>query len=238
MLNLIALELKKNKLQPFLMALACIFLALLGFSFLMYFAPKMEPVPMIDNNLFTNWNYVISLIATISFCMFSILGAVMHAKVTVSEYAGKRSILILSYPQSRKKILCAKCGLVSLFTTISMISCTMAAFSIFAMISNQLHLLPEPFTMAEFLLLAKTTAISSLLAASVGLIALRIGLWKGSQIGTIVASLLLISPFGNVTSLFPDKAFFIYLFALGILFAMAIVLLAELCAKVNKMEVR
>ena len=222
------------------MASGYIFLTLLGFAFLTYFIPKMETptyrVPTPDIQMFTKWNFFIYLNTTVSFSIFAVFGAIMHAKISVVEYTGKRSILLLSYPQSRKRILCVKCGLVFFFTVVMMLLCTLSSLGIFATVSNLFHLMPKPFTQLDFSLLVKTATISSLLAASVGLIALRIGLWKGSLIATVVTSVILIMPFGNIITLFPDKAFFIFLIAFGIIFAIAMLLLAGILAKVNRME--
>jgi len=160
----------------------------------------------------------------------------MHAKFTVEEYTGKRAILLFSYPIKRSKILFAKCSFVFFFTAIAVSICNIVAISMFAFLSNTFHILPNLFTGEMWPNLLVTTGVSALLAASIGLIAMRIGFWRKSLVATVVTSFLLIIPFGNMMSFIPENSLQIRLIGMVVLLALGLAVFMELLSKVNKME--
>ncbi len=81
-----------------------------------------------------------------------------------------------------------------------------------------------------------TTGVSALLAASIGLIAMRIGFWRKSLVATVVTSFLLIIPFGNMMSFVPENSLQIRLIGMVVLLVLGLVVFMELLSKVNKME--
>ncbi len=242
MLKLIKPELIKNKLNTYLLASVCIFIFGLGFCFLFGFAPQLESQvdgvlpPNIKMSMFNDWNHFISLISILFTMSFGILSAVMHTKFTVEEYTGKRAVLLFSYPQSRRKILFAKCSLVFCFTTCFSFISNIIAIGIFAFFSNIFQILPEQFGASLLPTLLSVSGVCSLLAASVGLVAMRVGFWKKSLVATVVTSVLLVAPFSNLMSLFPQNSSSIRLIGMGVLLAIGLLVFIELMLKVNKME--
>lgn len=241
MIKLIKLELAKNKLNIYMWATLCIFVFGLGVCFLTAYIPQLEGTSAampssVDITMFSQWSNFISLISILFVAAFSVLSAVMHTKFTVEEYTGKRAILLFSYPLSRSKILFAKCSLVFLFTVIAMMISNIAAISIFAAISNTFGIMPELFNSSMIQDLLTTSGISALLAASVGLVAMRVGFWRKSLVATVVTSFLLIAPFSNILSLFPEYSFVARLIGMGILLVIGLLIFVELLSKVNKME--
>lgn len=241
MMKLIKLELERNKLITYIVASLSILICGVGFCFLIAYIPQLEQMrlggSMPPEMLMINeWSSFIALISVIFVAAFGVLSAVMHAKFTVEEYTGKRAILLFSYPIKRSKVLFAKCSLVFFFTVIAAFICNIVAISIFVLCSNTFHILPNLFTSKMWLDLLMTIGISALLAGAIGLVAMRIGFWRKSLVVTVVASILLAAPFGNMVSLFPDHSLVIRLIGMMILLAIGFAVFAELLTKVNKME--
>lgn len=239
MLKLIQLELLKHKITTYLWASFYIFAACLSLSFLFGFTPQIESVDAVvlkDMEIFQQWNGFISLVSILFVLSFGILSAVMHTKFTVEEYTGKRAVLLFSYPQSRGRILFAKCVLVFCFTAVSMFVCNVAAVLIFSVFSNMFALLPEQFGLSMLPTLLSVSGVSSLLAASIGLIALRIGFWKKSLTATIVTAVILVVPFSNVLSLLPEHAGTVHLVGMAVLLIIGLLIAAGLIRNANKME--
>ncbi len=241
MLKLMKLELAKNKLSTYLWACLGIFIFGFGFCFLTAYIPQLEQLDgampsSVDITMFGNWGNFISLISILFVAAFSVLSAVMHTKFTVEEYTGKRAVLLFSYPQSRSKILFAKCSLVFLFTVIGVMVCNLLAIGMFAAISNTFGIMPKLFTASSMPELLTTTGISALLAASVGLVSVRVGFWRKSMVATVVTSFLLIAPFGNILSLFPQYANTARLIGMGVTLIIGLIIFTGLLSKVHKME--
>lgn len=240
MMKLIALEIKKSNRKSFLLALVYIFTTFLAFTFFASFMPRFDmatsSAPDADVMLFLEWNFFIMLLSTLSLAIFAVFSAVLHAKISVEEYKGKRSILLFGYPQSRRKILFAKCTLVSVFTSISLFVVTVVAISIFAVFATMFDWMTTTFSMDTFYYLVKMSTVSALLASCIGMISLRIGLWKKSMTASIVTAVILIIPFNQVVSLFPDTSFPFLVAGLGIVFIISMIILIETLAKVNRME--
>lgn len=240
MRKLIRLELAKHKLTTYLQAVLWIFMVCLGLTFLFAFAPRIESVDGVvlkDMEMFQQWDGFISVISILFTMPFSILSAVMHTKFTVEEYTGKRASLLFSYPQSRGKILFAKCILVFCFTAASMFVCNAAAILIFGVCSNLFGILPEPFGLGLLPTVLSSSGVCCFLAASIGLIAMRVGFWKQSLVATIVTSVILIVPFSNALSFLPEYSGMIHLAGMAMLLILGLLIVAELMRSVNKMEV-
>lgn len=239
MLKLIKLELTKNKLSTYLWATLWIFIVGMGFCFMLGFIPKIESVdgvvPM-DLMMFQQWDSFVSYLSILFAMSFSILSAVMHTKFTVEEYTGKRAVLLFSYPQSRSKILFAKCSLVFCFTVIFSLISNIVAIGIFAFISNTFAILPEPFSVSILPNLLSVSGVFSLIAASIGLVAMRVGFWKKSLVATVVTAVILVAPFGNIMSVVPQYSGIIHLIGMVVLLIIGLLIFLELMSKVNKME--
>ena len=236
MLKLVKLELKRNNIKPYIIASLCIFVFTFGFSFLITIVSKSTPEDLAMVGMTSSFKSIIPILTSMSLAFFGILSSVMHAKFSVEEYTGKKSILLFSYPQKRSAILRAKCTFVFLFVTIIMMISNVLAISLFGLISNSMGIFSDIFTVEHFIQTLKFTAISSLTASIIGMIALRVGFSRKSIIATIVTGVLLISPFGNIASMFSDKLFIILIIASIVLIIISVILFLELLFKVNRME--
>lgn len=113
--RLFSLELERNSLRPYQIAVEVGTVFILGFIYLMAAIPKIDPGDS-DAELFSSYNFVIGLTLVVMMGIFSVISATMSSKFIVDEYRGKKAILLFSYPISRKKIMETKILLVFLFT--------------------------------------------------------------------------------------------------------------------------
>lgn len=236
MLKLIKLEIRKNNVKKYIIASFCISLgAVLICGIGIY---KSATIPAEMDEIFTNWNSLVSLATTLSLAGFSILSASMHADYSVEEYIGKRSILLFSYPQKRSEILMAKCVFIFIFVSLIMIFTHILAVLLCGYITNMLmlELIPVNFGNSHIIELLKLTVISSLLASVIGLISLRIGFWFKSSTTTVMTSIILFSLFSNIIFKVVASGFYILVAASIILLLISVLLFLELLSKVNKME--
>ena len=112
--------------------------------------------------------------------VFCVMSSVMYSKFVIEDYSGKRPILLFSYPVSRKKIILSKLSVVSGVTIISMIVSNLLVFMTFGITENFIHLVGKDFTLPIMLKVVENTLIMSLIAASIGIVAVGIGFIKKS----------------------------------------------------------
>ena len=166
-------------------------------------------------------------------CMaiFSILSAVMASRFVVEEYSGKRAILLLSYPISRKKVLCAKMMLVFAYTAGGMLLCGAVVLteSLFPICSDHL-------TIKVVLQSLGFLFCCSVLAGLMGVIALWFGFRKKSVPVTIVASVVLAT---IVCQIISSALVFLPMMGavLGVTGILATLAIKNLLRQVNNMEV-
>lgn len=237
MFKLIKLELKRNNLKPYFLASVGMFFATILIALMFTIIPLTESViPLPAGSMPSNWNEFIPIITVFSMSCFVVLCAVMHAKFSVEEYTGKKSALLFSYPQKRSQILLAKCSFIFVYVFVAMIISNILATAIAGFLSNMLGIVSSPFVFAHFGILFKFSFLSALLANVIGLVALRFGFWKKSIITTIVVAVILITPFGNIASMFADSLFPVMIGASVVLLLLSVVLYFELLSRVDKME--
>lgn len=199
MKTLIKLELKKNKIRPYAIASIIIAIVMLGFLYLFAYIPALEPDDA-RMKIFLNYNTIIPLFAVLNMAAFGVLAAVMYSKFIVEEYSGKRAILLLSYPVSRKKVMLAKLVLVGVYTILSMVVSNLIIFSVFGISERFFPLVLQEFTQSIILQAAWTTIFMSLIAVCAGIIAAGIGFIKKSVPTTIISAILIACLFCNITA--------------------------------------
>lgn len=128
--RLFSLELERNSLQPYQIAVVVSNFFILGFIYLMATIPKIDPADS-DAELFGSYNFVIGLTFVVMMGIFSMISATMSSKFIVDEYRGKKAILLFSYPISRKNVMKTKMLLVFLFTFVSMLISGTAILMVF-----------------------------------------------------------------------------------------------------------
>ena len=192
MRNLIRLELKQNNLTPYHIASAIITVVMLGFVYLIAFIPVIEPGDA-DAELFHSLYFVIGLAMVVTMGIFSILSATMAAKIVVSEYDGKKAMLLFSYPVPREKVFFSKIIIVFGYTVIAMICCEFIILTIFFASDIVFSFSREYPDFKLALHCVADTIICALIAGFCGMLSLWIGFMKKSVIATIVASCVIIT---------------------------------------------
>ena len=96
MKTLISLELKKSKINTYIIADIIIAITMLGFLFLFAYAPLIEPGDK-DMAIFSGYNNLIPLFGVFNMAVFCVMSSVMYSKFVIEDYSGKRPILLFSY---------------------------------------------------------------------------------------------------------------------------------------------
>lgn len=188
--KLIALELKRNRLRPYHIATLICGVTMLGFQYLMAAIPHMDPTEP-DAELFSQYPFLMGITCWVCMTIFSILSAVMASRFVVEEYSGKRAILLLSYPISRKKVLCAKLMVVFAYTAGAMLLCGAVVQAVFFLTESLFPICSDNLTIKVVLQSLGFLFCCSVLAGLMGVIALWFGFRKKSVSVTIVASVIL-----------------------------------------------
>ena len=190
MRKLIALELKRNCLRPYHIAVLICGATMLGFQYLMAVIPHMDPTEP-DAELFSQYPFLMGITCLVCMAIYSILSAVMASRFVVEDYSGKRAILLLSYPISRKKVLRAKLMLVFAYTAGAMLLCGAAIQTVFFLTELLFPICSDHLTIKVVLQSLGFLFCCSVLAGLMGVIALWFGFRKKSVSVTIVTSVIL-----------------------------------------------
>lgn len=235
MRKLIALELKRNRLRPYHIATLICGLTMLGFQYLMAAIPYMDPTEP-DAELFSQYPFLMGITCLVCMAIFSILSAVMASRFVVEEYSRKRAILLLSYPISRKKVLCAKLVLVFAYTVGAMLLCGAVIQAVFFLTESLFPLCSDQLTINMFLQFLGFLLSCSILAGLLGVVSLWFGFRKKSVSMTIVASVVLAA---LVCQVIAAALAFLPMMgaALGVTGILAALAIKNLLRQINNMEV-
>ena len=235
MRKLIALELKRNRLRPYHIATLICGVTMLGFQYLMAAIPYMDPTEP-DAELFSQYPFLMGITCLVCMAIFSILSAVMASRFVVEEYSGKRAILLLSYPISRKKVLCAKLVLVFAYTTGAMLLCGVVVQAVFFLTESLFPLCSDQLTIEVALQSLGFLLSCSILAGLLGVVSLWFGFRKKSVSMTIVASVVLAA---LVCQVIAAALAFLPMMgaALGVTGILAALAIKNLLRQINNMEV-
>lgn len=235
MRKLIALELKRNRLRSYHIATLICGLTMLGFQYLMAAIPYMDPTEP-DAELFSQYPFLMGITCLVCMAIFSILSAVMASRFVVEEYSRKRAILLLSYPISRKKVLCAKLVLVFAYTVGAMLLCGAVIQAVFFLTESLFPLCSDQLTINMFLQSLGFLLSCSILAGLLGVVSLWFGFRKKSVSMTIVASVVLAA---LVCQVIAAALAFLPMMgaALGVTGILAALAIKNLLRQINNMEV-
>lgn len=168
--------------------------------------------------------------------IFAILSAVMASRFVVEEYSGKRAILLLRYPISRKKVLCAKLILMFAYTVGAMLLCGVIIQTVFFLTELLFPICSDQLTVEVILQSIGFLFCCSVLAGLLGVVSLWFGFRKKSVSMTIVASVILATIVCQIIS-----AALVFLpmmgTVLGVTGILAALAVKNLLRQVNNMEV-
>ena len=187
--KLISLEVKRNRLRPYHIAVLIGGFTLLAFQYFMAAIPLIDPTEA-DIAMFSSYDFLFNLNHLVSMATFGILGAVMGTRFVIEEYSGAKAILLFSYPISRKKMMSAKLWLVFCYPVAAMLLCGIVIGGVFFFSESLFplcvdHLTWETIGWAFLFLLCH-----SLLAGAVALLSIWIGFLKQSIPVTIVTAVI------------------------------------------------
>ena len=205
-MNLGRLELMKIRLSTYLWSILGIFVSLLSFGILFLFIFQIEAGgsgTSEEAELFANWNGLLALTTTLAFACFSILAAVIAAKVIIREYCGRNAVILLSYPVNRKAMLGTKCLLVSVITTISAFVSNTLVMGIMYISAHIFGIMIQMNTKYYFFTVLFSSFLMGILSSAVGMIATGFGWKKRSVAATIVCSLIIICVLANCITISP-----------------------------------
>lgn len=233
--KLIALELKRNRLRPDHIAALIYGVTMLGFQYLMAAIPYMDPTEP-DAELFSTYPFLIGITSLVCMAIFAILSAVMASRFVVEEYSGKRAILLLSYPISRKKVLSAKLMLVFLYAVGAMLLCGSVVQTVFFLTELLFPICSDHLTIEVVLQSLGFLLCCSVLAGLLGVLSLWCGFRKKSVPVTIVASVILATLVCQIISA-AIKYFPILWIVMGIAAIFSMIAVLDLFRQVEGMEV-
>lgn len=188
--KLISLELKRNSIRSYNIGVLISGALMLGLLYLLAAIPSLDPTET-DIEMFLSYRSLVGLTNIMLMVIFTILSSIMYAKFIIEEYAGKRAILLFSYPVSRQKILNAKILMVLLYTVIAMFLCGIMMFGIFFGTESIFKICSDQLNLMTILYCVLSLVCYSLLAGVWGLVALWIGFGKQSITVTIVAAVII-----------------------------------------------
>lgn len=99
--KLISLEVKRNRLRPYHIAVLIGGFTLLAFQYFMAAIPLIDPTEA-DIAMFSSYDFLFNLNHLVSMATFGILGAVMGTRFVIEEYSGAKAILLFSSDHPEK----------------------------------------------------------------------------------------------------------------------------------------
>lgn len=187
--------------------------------------------------MFAEWSGLLALMTALAFACFSIVSAVIAAKVIVSEYCGKNAVILLSYPVDRKTMLRIKCLIVSGMTTgLAFISHTLV-IGIMYISAHIFGVMPQMSTEHFLFTVLISSLLMGIISSAVGVISAAVGWKKRSSVAAIVCALIIVCIFGDLVAVSPQNIVWVML-AMGVFFVMIADLVYHVLAKaIEKMEV-
>lgn len=249
MLRLMKLELRQNRLKPYIFGTLVITFVLILLTYSFALLPRLPADNDLENmvmelvgQLFGNYQNIISIICILSMFCFSVLSSTMLSKLVIADYTGKRANLLFSYPFDRRLVFMAKIQLVSLFTVVAMLFCNSLVFGVF-FIAESIYSLISGNGLNAVLIIdtLKATMIFAVISVAIGLISLFFGFDKKSVPAMMIPTYILATIFSNVfgSTMLISKSLkhsFLHIVLAAIALVIGLQLIARLAQKVNGME--
>ncbi|QOR34683.1 ABC transporter permease [Clostridium sp. 'deep sea'] len=230
MIKLIKLEIKRNRLTSYYIALIIISILMLAFIYMIAMIAKVE-----NDIQFQSYDNLLKMHTGICFIVFSVFSVVLFSKFIIEDYSRQKAMLMFSYPVSKTKVFFSKVMLVTSFIAFGFLICTLIPSSIFFLTENIKPILSGKITNQHILSQYLRVITSVFAIMTVGLISLRIGFIKKSVSTTIVTAIILSVIFGNVIIGINPNLYMV----IGSMVLLAVGILAAYSTNkvINKMEV-
>lgn len=151
---------------------------------------------------------MINLLVVFSMICYS---SVFTSQLVIGEYTRKTILILFSYPLDRKKIICIKIGIISIFTSVCIFIMNVVCHVYLIVINQFFHLVTGSPDAAYLTLCLKQTLFGSLMGGILSLIPFAVGMFRKSMPATFISSIVVsgifmetvgISPGGQVVLLF------------------------------------
>ncbi|MED4811922.1 ABC transporter permease [Bacillus atrophaeus] len=197
MWNLMRIELRKMKLGWYARGAIIANLILLGFLWMVSYVEKIEgeeTMQTIDESFL--------IIGTLVRGVFIIFGAVLIARLVISEFKNKTILVLFTYPVNRKKLLASKLMIAFGLTFITiLISNVFVAFAFF-FLNSIYHMIPGEVTSDMVSQQAVKMAVFAFGAAGTSLVPIYFGMRKYSVPATIISAVIIVMAMSSTTSEF------------------------------------
>lgn len=188
--KLISLELKRNGMKSYHVAVVIITAVMLSLLYLLTVIPKLDSSET-DMKMFMTYHNLIQLNNIIGMVIFTIFSSVMFSKFVVEEYEGRRVILLFSYPVDRIKIFITKISMVFFYTVAAMFLCGIVVLGVFFTTESQFPICADQLSTKVICYGFLSLLCYSLLAGVWGIVALYFGFGKQSVSTTIIAAVII-----------------------------------------------
>ena len=228
--KLIKLELKRNNLVSSYITLIIITIIMSGFLYMITTISKVE-----NDLAFQNYFNIFKMHTGISFIIFVVFSSVLLSKFIIEDYSGKKALLLFCYPVSRSKIFLSKLTLVTIFTNVGFLICTLIPDTIFLITESITPIISDSINIS--LIESQGIHLLSfiLIINAINFISLRIGFINKSISLTIVSSIILSIILGNI--LMNLTITLLIFIGISIFFAISLVFAYSTNYEINKMEV-
>lgn len=201
MLNLIRLEIRKNKMMGYIKGILIANLAIIGLMTLIYFADAEEM-----DFLFTTYDAFFSMIETFVRVTFVIFSSAVMSRLIIDEYKGKTIQLMFMYPISRKRMLTSKLILVVLFAVVTTFLSILFMDGLVILLDRLYNIVEEPLTSAILIQYVVKGLVTAVSAGGISLIPLYFGMKKHSTPATIISAVIIVGLLsGNTNGFTPSN---------------------------------
>ncbi|PSA89702.1 hypothetical protein C6371_17765 [Bacillus atrophaeus] len=197
MWNLMRIELKKMKLGWYARGAIIANLILLGFLWMVSYVEKIEgeeTMQTIDESFL--------IIGTLVRGVFIIFGAVLIARLVISEFKNKTILVLFTYPVNRKKLLASKLMIAFGLTFITILISNVFVTFAFFFLNSIYHMIPGEVTSDIISQQAVKMAVFAFGAAGTSLVPIFFGMRKYSVPATIISSVIIVMAISSTTSEF------------------------------------
>lgn len=187
MVRLMKLELKKNKIsKAIVMSLGMILFCML-FTTVSLVDSATDPTQTKDT--FEN---VFNMIGVLLSFIFIVFYSVLVSSILIKEYNSKTILIMFTYPIDKRKLICAKLLLITIFISISMLAGYAICCSYIVGVDYFLDLLGGQFEFSMISWWFFTIITTTLVCVCMGILTFCVGMIKKSVAFTIISSLILI----------------------------------------------
>ena len=187
MLQLIKLEIKKNKLGWYIKGAIIANIVMVAMLFFVSYVSQIEGDVELGNP-----QGILLMASAMVRGTFIVFAGVLIAKLVIEEYKNKTILLMFSYPINRKKIIASKLLITATLTFVTVLLSNIFVIGVFFTLNSYMLVIPNTITVAELIQEGIKVIPFGIAAAGAGLIPLYFGMRKYSVPTTIVSSLIVV----------------------------------------------